>query len=130
MTTIRSVGIFSAAKINGLLYGILGLLAAPFLLLGPGLAMVGGSRPAGFGGTIFLAAFLPFCYAIFGFFAGAVMAFVYNAIARAIGGIEVELAGPVTAWPGVSAPVIVSAPAAEIPPPVPEAPAPNPPEFE
>lgn len=95
MTTIRSIRVFSAAKVNALLYGILGLLAAPFFLLGPGLAMLGGStRPAGVGGIIFLAAFLPFCYAIFGFIMGALMAFIYNAIAHAVGGIEVELQTP------------------------------------
>lgn len=95
MTTIRSVRVFSAAKVNALLYGILGLLVAPFILLGPGLAMLGGSsRPNGFGGAIFVAAFIPFCYAIFGFIAGALMAFIYNAIAHAVGGIEVELQVP------------------------------------
>ena len=95
MTTIRSVRVFSAAKVNALLYGILGLLVAPFILLGPGLATIGGSsRPAGFGGAIFIAAFLPFCYAIFGFITGAVMAFIYNAISHAVGGIEVELQAP------------------------------------
>jgi hypothetical protein len=109
MTTIRSIRIFSAAKVNALLYGILGLLAAPFFLLGPGLAMLGGStRPAGVGGVIFLAAFLPFCYAIFGFITGALMAFTYNAIAHAVGGIEIELQTP-------PAPVIVNTPQTPLP---------------
>ena len=92
MTTIRSIRVFSAAKVNAFLYGILGLLTAPLLLLGPGLAMIGGTEhAAGFGSTIFLALFLPFCYAVFGFVVGALLAFVYNAIAHAVGGIEVEL---------------------------------------
>ena len=124
MTTIRSIGIFSAAKVNALLYGILGLLMAPFFLLGPGLAMLGGStRPEGVGGIIFLSVFLPICYAIFGFIAGALIAFIYNAISHAIGGIEVELqtlGSIVVETPQVIAP----------PPPMPTEAAPHPPEFE
>jgi hypothetical protein len=121
MTTIRSIRVFSAAKVNALLYGILGLLAAPFFLLGPGLAMLGGStRPSGVGGIIFLAAFLPFCYAIFGFITGALMAFIYNAIAHAVGGIEVELQTP--------APVILTTPVVQ-PPQLAAEPPPTPPEF-
>jgi hypothetical protein len=130
MTIIRSVRIFSAAKVNALLYGILGLLAAPFLLLGPGMELVGGSRPSGFGATIVVAVFLPLCYAIFGFIAGALMAFLYNAISRAIGGIEVELATPLTASPIVPAPVIINTAPADVLPPLPESPPPKPSEFE
>ena len=124
MTTVRSVRVFSAAKVNALLYGILGLLIAPFLLLGPGIAMLGGSsRPAGFGGAIFFVAFLPFCYAVFGFIAGALMAFIYNAIAHAVGGIEVELQLP--------PPTILNAPVSVPPLITPtEVPSPPPPEFE
>lgn len=130
MTTIRSIRVLSAAKINALLYGILGLLAAPFLLLGQGLAMAGGARPAGFGGTIFVVAFLPVCYAVFGFIAGALFAFLYNAISHAVGGIEVELAGVVIAPPIVPPQVIVSTPPAELMPLPPESAPPKPPEFE
>ena len=60
MTEIRSVRVFSAAKVNALLYGILGLLIAPFLLLGPGFAMVAGSkRPSGVAGLIVFATIIP-----------------------------------------------------------------------
>src|SRR5579872_886282 len=95
MTRLLSVRVFSAAKVTALLYGILGLLIAPFLLLGPGLAMMGGSsRPAGFAGVIFVVAFVPLGYALVGFVSGALMAFLYNAIAHAVGGIELELEAP------------------------------------
>lgn len=130
MTIIRSIGISSAAKVNALLYGVLGLVVAPFLLLGPGMAMVGESRASGFGGIILFAVFLPLFYAICGFIAGAVMAFLYNAIARAIGGIEVELAMPLTASPVASSPIIVSMPPSNVLPTSPEAPPQNPSEFE
>jgi hypothetical protein len=116
MTTIRSVRVFSAAKVNALLYGILGLLMAPFFLLGPGLAMLGESgRPAGFGGAIVFAAFLPFCYAVFGFIAGAVIAFIYNAISHAVGGLEIELQAPAVA-PSRPAPAPPSPIMPEVPP--------------
>ncbi|HZZ16728.1 MAG TPA: hypothetical protein VFE08_12275 [Candidatus Sulfotelmatobacter sp.] len=125
MTKIRSVRVLSAAKVNALLYGILGLLIAPFLLLGPGLAMVGGVR-RGFGGAVVVAAILPFFYGCIGFIAGAIMAFIYNAISHAVGGLEVELE--------LTPPAILNAPqtslTAPMSQPLPEVPPPAPPEFE
>lgn len=92
MTKIRTIRVFSAAKVNALLYGILGLLIAPFMLLGPGLAMIGDEkRPTGLAGVIVAATVAPVIYALIGFVAGAVMAFIYNAISHSVGGIEVEL---------------------------------------
>jgi len=126
MTKIRTIRVFSAAKVNALLYGILGLLIAPFLLLGPGLAMMGGEkRSAGFGGVIAVAAIAPIFYALIGFVMGALMAFIYNAISHSVGGIEVELDLPL-AIPSVpqlpiSSPPVV--PTIDVPPSVP-------PEFE
>ena len=124
MTKIRSVRVLSAAKVNALLYGILGLLLAPFMLLGPGLAMAGGER-RGFGAAIVFAILLPFCYALIGFIAGAVLAFIYNAISHAIGGIEVELEPPFISAT-VPAPVVSPA----LTPSLSVAPQPAPPEFE
>ena len=60
MTRIRSIRVLSAAKVNGVLYGILGLLIAPFLMLGPGLAVAGG-EPREFGGAVVLAIFFHAC---------------------------------------------------------------------
>ena len=121
MTKIRSIRVLSAAKVNALLYGILGLLIAPFLLLGPGLAMVGGMR-RGFGGAVLVAAILPFFYGCIGFVAGAIMAFIYNAISHAIGGLEVELELPPPAilkMPQTPLPAPMSEPLREVPPPAP-----------
>lgn len=123
MPRIRSIGIFSAAKINAILYGILGLLLAPFLLLGT----LGGDeskRMAAFGGAILLAAILPVFYGVVGFIAGAIFAFLYNAISHAIGGLEVELEvsyAPVLNPPQVPIPSPASSPSstelAHAPPP-------------
>lgn len=121
MTKIRTVRVFSAAKVNALLYGILGLLIAPFLILGPGLAMMGGEKPAGFGGVIAIAAIAPILYALIGFVAGAVMAFIYNAISHSVGGIEVELelpSPPIATVPSLSASAPPLAGLNEPPPPV------------
>jgi hypothetical protein len=123
MTKIRSIRVFSAAKVNALLYGILGLLLAPFFLLGSGLQMIGGGqRISGIAGLIFVCAVLPFIYAIFGFITGALMAFIYNAISRAIGGIEVELELPPPTTPKLTEtplPVPVIAAPSEVPLPYP-----------
>ena len=128
MTTIRSIRVFSAAKVNALLYGILGLLIAPFLLLAPGLAMAGGGkRPAGVAGVVVFAAIVPILDAVFGFCVGAFMAFVYNAISHSVGGIEIELlSAPAVIPVNEPQPPLPSASAA----PVVEVPPANPPEFE
>ena len=117
MTRIRSIGVFSAAKMYGLFIGILGLLVAPLFLLGPGLAMLGadGNKRSGFGEVIVAAVMLPILSAVVGFIGGAVIAFIYNAISHAIGGLEVELEP--------APPAIVN------PPQVPPTPAAFPPEF-
>jgi hypothetical protein len=124
LTKIRSIRVLSAAKVNALLYGILGLLIAPFVLLGPGLAMVGGIR-RGFGGAVVVAAILPFFYGCIGFIAGALMAFIYNAISHAIGGLEVELELPpaILNMAQTPLPAPMFQPVREVPPPAP-------PEFE
>lgn len=124
MIKIRSIRVFSAAKVNAVLYGILGLLCAPIVLLGPGLATLGGQR-RGFGGAVIVAAILPFFCACIGFVAGALIAFLYNAISQAIGGIEVELE---------LLPPIFNVPQAAVAPPAPTPstplPPPAPPEIE
>ena len=105
MTKVQSIRVLSAAKVNGMLYGILGLLVAPVVLLGPGLVLAGGQR-RGFGGAVVLAVFLPFVYACIGFLAGALLAFIYNAISHAIGGIEIDLQPPSLGVQTTSAPAI------------------------
>jgi len=127
MTQVRSIGVFSAAKINGLLCGILGLLLAPFVLLGPFFSLLGGDggKRGGFGAAIFVAVLLPIFYGVIGFIFAAVMAFIYNAISQAIGGLEIELESPGPAI--VPAPPALPPPSVELPPS--ELPPPSPPEF-
>ena len=68
----------------GILYGIGGLIAAPFLLLA---AFAG--REGVFGG-IALAVLLPIIYAVAGFIGGIIGAAIYNLVAKWTGGLEFE----------------------------------------
>ena len=92
MHIVKSVEVFSVAKITGLLYFCLGLILAPFfLLIGLMGSALGQRSPiAGLFGVGF-AVLLPFLYGIFGFIAGLIWALLYNLFARWVGGIEVEL---------------------------------------
>lgn len=119
MIKLRSVRVLSVAKVNAILYGILGLLFAPFFLIGPGLAVVGAPElRRSLAGVILFVAFVPFFYAVLGFIFGAVIAFIYNAISHAVGGIEIELE-----FPAVAANITTSQPvSASVPQPLPSHP--------
>jgi hypothetical protein len=101
MPVLKRVGIVSVAKITavigiviGLIMGIIiGLIStlfgSIFDMMGP--EMMGG---AGFGALGLLAiVILPIVYGIGGFIYGAVVAAIYNIIARIIGGIVLEFEG-------------------------------------
>jgi hypothetical protein len=96
MYSLRSVDVWSCAKIMGAIYGCLGVIFLPFLLLA-GLASVLAGRGSGsesyYSGVamLCLAIFAPIFYGIMGFLVGAFSAWVYNFFARRIGGIRLEL---------------------------------------
>ena len=90
---IKRIAPLQLGKMLALLYGIIGLLAIPFFLLmtsitaqlpegqrGPFLAMGAGA-----------AIFAPILYAVLGFIVGVIGAFIYNLVAKWVGGIEVEV---------------------------------------
>lgn len=123
MIKLRSLRVFSVAKVNAVLYGILGLILAPFFLIGPGLAVMGAPEMRrSLGGVVLVTAFVPLFYALFGFIFGGLIAFIYNAISHAIGGIEVEFDLPTA--------VASIPPLPQIPPASGPAPLPSRPEFE
>ena len=77
----------------GVIYGILSLIIAVplfliFSMVGAASAARGGgpALPALFSGVFIV--FLPFIYAVLGFVAGVIMAFVYNVVAKWTGGVE------------------------------------------
>jgi hypothetical protein len=98
MHIVKSVGVLSVAKIMGLLYGGLGLLFVPFFLLA---AAIGGSAASqqksplpgifGVGLGVGLAIMMPIFYGAMGFLFGAIGAFLYNVIAKWIGGFELDM---------------------------------------
>jgi len=96
MMTITRVGPLSCAKVAGLLYVVIGLIAgALFSLVAMGGAALGAA--SGDDGAMFGALFgvgaiilLPIFYGIFGFIGTLIMAWLFNIAAGMVGGIEVD----------------------------------------
>ena len=92
---IRRVGPLSLAKIAGTLYAVIGLIVGAFLSL---FAMAGGfgansdvGRPYGAmigAGSIIV---FPIMYGCLGFIGSLIGAAIYNVLANAVGGVEVDL---------------------------------------
>jgi len=97
MMTITRVGPLSAAKVAGLLYVVIGLIAGALVSL---FSMAGAAIGAGSGngdGAMFGALFgvgaiilLPIFYGFFGFVGTLLMAALFNVAAGMVGGIEVD----------------------------------------
>lgn len=87
--TITKIGIFSTGKLFAGLYGGMALLLSIFFLGGGLLNILSGSD----GGYALLGfgLFAPFIYAIFGFIFGIIGAFIYNLVAKVVGGLEFEV---------------------------------------
>jgi hypothetical protein len=96
MHKIRSVGVLSVAKIMGAMYALIGLIVMPiFLLVGVMGSMAGGSdNPFGAIGAFAVGILAPVLYGGMGFVGGAIMAFLYNLMAKWLGGIEVQVQPP------------------------------------
>lgn len=101
---LRRVGVASVAKLFGVLYGAIGLLAGGIMsvaaLFG---AAIGAAADQGAGavvgmlfgvGAIIL---FPVIYGLMGFLIGALTAWLYNLAAGAMGGIEMEFEAPAQA---------------------------------
>ena len=107
MNRIKSVGVLSCAKMLGVLYGCMGLLFIPFALIA-GLAGMATQQASGSnvaagaisGAVLMVFGILaPFLYGAMGFVFGAIGAWIYNLIAKRLGGIEIQLeAAPVTSF--------------------------------
>jgi hypothetical protein len=93
MFHLKSVGVLSVAKVMGCMYAIIGLIAMPFILLISLLGAMAGNKenPLGAMGATVVAIMMPFIYGALGFVGGAIMAALYNLMARFIGGIQLEL---------------------------------------
>lgn len=97
---VKRVGILSAAKIAGGLYGAMGLVIggffALFSLFGASIASLsdsGEAPPAWVGVAFGLGAVVlfPVFYGVLGLVVGALTAGLYNLSARFVGGLEIEV---------------------------------------
>lgn len=90
---IKRIAPLQLGKMLAILYGIMGLLFIPFLLLVTAFAsQMPGQQRVGFMalGAGF-AVFFPLIYAAMGFVFGVLGALIYNLVAKWVGGIEVEV---------------------------------------
>lgn len=93
--TIKSVGVFSIAKVAAILYAALGLVFGMIMslvnLVTSGI-FGGTEQPPEFVGLLFgtwAVVFLPVFYGLIGFFGGAIASWLYNIVAPFVGGVEV-----------------------------------------
>jgi hypothetical protein len=88
MYSLRSIDVMSCAKMMGAIYACLGLIVLPFLLMAGFANLASGQGSIAF---LFLAVLAPALYGGMGFVIGALTAWVYNVVARRIGGMQLEL---------------------------------------
>lgn len=88
---VRRIGAVSAAKMMGVLYGLLGLIFGLFISL---IALAsGGVMQESTGSPIFgvmAIIALPLLYGALGALSGLLMAALYNLVAKYIGGVKIE----------------------------------------
>lgn len=97
MHVIKSVGIFSCAKIAAAIQAAMGLIVMPFFLLIAMVGAVAGTRATdrlSSAIVVVVALFLPVFYGVVGFIMGALAGWIYNLVSKWIGGIELELQPP------------------------------------
>jgi hypothetical protein len=79
-----------AGIVLGVLYGILSLIIAPFILIAAFISSkTGTATPAIFG--VGFAIMLPVLYAVVGFLGGVIAAAIYNLVTKWTGGLEFEV---------------------------------------
>lgn len=112
MQRISSVGVLSCAKMLGVLYGCMALLIIPIFLIGGLAGMASRQTNGAIGGAVMLAFAIlaPFIYGGIGFVFGAIGAWIYNLIAKRLGGIEIQLESSAAGPYSMSRPVGVIAP--------------------
>ena len=95
---IRKVGIGSAVKVSGVLYGLLGLViglcVALFAVVGLGAAAASNEDVPGWMGSLFgigAIVIFPILYGVMGVIGGVLMAALYNLVASITGGLEIDV---------------------------------------
>jgi hypothetical protein len=96
---LKRIAPLQAGKMLAAFYGLMSLLVVPFMMFFLALSTLasrghGGPSPFpfvfGLGMGIVFALLLPFFYALMGFVFGVISAWLYNLLARWIGGFELE----------------------------------------
>jgi len=94
---LNRLGVFSCAKVSGVLYAAFGLLAGMifslFALIGTAIGLASEGGPGALLGLFFgvgAVIVLPIVYGILGFVGGIIAAGLYNLVAGVIGGVEME----------------------------------------
>lgn len=94
MKMIKSVDVYSSAKISAAIYAFMGFIVGAIVTLTSlvSSAAIGG-RTGVIGALFGIAAVVlfPICYGILGFICGAMGTAVYNLAAKWVGGVEIEL---------------------------------------
>jgi hypothetical protein len=111
---IKRFGVFSAAKIYGVVMAGVGLvigipLGLLMIIFGAAMMSAAGSRGAAGGGVgigigVFYMIGLPIFYGVIGFIFGAIGAAIYNLAAGMLGGVELELENAETTYATPPAP--------------------------
>jgi hypothetical protein len=81
---IVRIGPHQAGKVMGILYFLVGLVAAAFMLVG---AIVGTDKT----GMVIFAVVAPFAYGVMGYLFSILGAALYNLIAGFVGGLEITV---------------------------------------
>jgi len=95
--TLNRLGVLSCAKVAGAVYAGLGLLIGMIFsfiaLLGTAIGVASEGGPEALLGLLFgvgAVIILPIVYGIFGVIGGIIAALLYNLVAGAVGGVEME----------------------------------------
>jgi hypothetical protein len=93
MYLLRSVEVWSCAKVTGVLYGCMGLLVIPMVLISITASTASPQGYSALGATalVLFSIFAPVIYGLLGFVFGALSAWLYNVTAKYVGGIRLEL---------------------------------------
>jgi hypothetical protein len=91
MTKIKKISPLSLAKIQGILFGLMGLVfVVPFLFLSfifpIDSSLEGSSFP-----SFWFFFLVPVLYAVMGFIMGFITALLYNVVAKWVGGLEITI---------------------------------------
>ena len=100
--TIKRFGVFSVAKMYGLLMFVFGLIIGViygliFIIMGASMASIAPRDEATIGGLstvaigIVMMIGIPIFYGVLGFIGGIIGALIYNALAGVVGGVKFEL---------------------------------------